>query len=208
MKVSVSFLSSKKPAKIMKKIGATDVNYIHVDFMDGTFTKQKSLPFRKIRKVLKINNKRADIHLMVSKPKKYIKDFATLNAEFIVFPVEIEKDVEKNLRMIKDYGIKCGLAISPSTDIEQLNPYLDIVDIILVMGVIPGEGGQQFIPETVDKIKRIKRELNIHGSKALINVDGGITDEVKNQLEDVDIVVSGAYILGHDNYQEAIDKLK
>ncbi|MDD3241617.1 MAG: ribulose-phosphate 3-epimerase [Bacilli bacterium] len=208
MKVSVSFLASKKPSKDIKKIGATDVNYIHVDFMDRTFTEKKSLSFKKIIKILKITNKRADIHLMTMKPKKYIKDFATLNAEYITFPVEIKKDIDKCLEMIKSYGIKCGLAISPETDVEELSPYIKDLDMVLVMGVTPGAGGQSFKEEVLEKIKKIRQEINIYGLSTVISVDGGINDEISKRLEEVDIVVSGTYILNSDNLQEAITKLR
>lgn len=208
MKVSVSFLASKKPAKDIKRIGATDANYIHVDFMDKTFTEKKSLSFKKIIKILKITNKRADIHLMTMKPKKYIKDFATLNAEYITFPVEINKDIDKCLAMIKSYGIKCGLAISPDTDIKELDPYIKDLDMILVMGVVPGAGGQAFNPNVLEKIIKIRTEINIHGLSTVISVDGGINDETRKQLQEVDVVVSGTYILSSENIQESITKLR
>ncbi len=208
MKVSVSFLSSKKPLQDIKKIGATDANYIHIDFMDKTFTNYKSLSFRKIRKCLKYSSKRLDIHLMVDNPLKYIKDFATLNAEYITFPVEINRDIEKILRVIQSYGIKCGLAIEPDTDVEKIVPYLDIVDLVLVMGVNSGSGGQEFIQSTIEKIKKIKTEIEIKAGDAIISVDGGINNETKKALTDVDIIVSGSYVINSENFQERINELR
>lgn len=208
MKISVSFLSSKKTKEDIKKISTTDANYIHIDFMDKTFTDHKSLSFRKIRNYMKYSSKRLDVHLMVNNPKKYIKEFATLNAEYIIFPIEINKDIESLLRCIQSYGIKCGLAIEPNTDIQKLVPYLDIVDLVLIMGVNSGAGGQEFIMETIDRINKIKREIEIKVGDAIISVDGGINKDIREKLNNADIIVSGSYIINCDNFQEKINELR
>lgn len=207
MKISVSYLSSKNIIEDLRKLNVTNVDYIHVDVMDGKFVKNKTLPFSQIKDIHKYTNKRLDVHLMVKKPFKYIHDYATLNTEFITIHVE-NKYVDKSLDMIDAYGIKKGLSIKPETSLEVLEPYLDKIDLILVMSVEPGLGGQTFIDNTIDRIKELKKLLDSHKSKALISVDGGINEEVAKKLKDVDILVSGNYVTSSDDFQYQIYKLR
>lgn len=209
MKVSASFLSCKKLIPTLKKLNVTDVDYIHVDFIDGRFVVGKKIPFRKLKKINKISSKRLDVHLMTNKLKKYIKRFAILNCEYITFHIEVGKNIEKYINMVHSYGIKCGLAINPDTDIEVLKPYLPMIDMILVMSVVPGYGGQEFIPETVEKIKKLKKYLVENELKVVVSIDGGINNEtVKKVKQHVDMIVSGSYITNSNNYQEQIDNLR
>ena len=208
MKISASFLSCKNIKKALIKLGLTDVNYIHVDVVDNKFVTGRKIPIRKLKKIYKYTDKRLDVHLMVNKPKKYIKKLALLNTERIVFHVELEKNIEKNLDYIHKFGIKNGLAISPETDISILKPFLDKIDTILVMSVNPGYGGQAFIPESLDRIKKIKKMIGKR--KIELSVDGGIKEEQAKQLKEipVDIIVAGSYITNSNNYQEKIDSLR
>jgi len=207
MKISVSYLSSKNLVEDLRKLNVTNADYIHVDVMDGWFVRNKSLPFKKLKDIHKYTNKRLDVHLMVKKPYKYIDDYATLNTEFITIHVESKK-VDKTLEMIESYGIKKGLSIKPNTPLEELVPYLNDIDLILVMGVEPGRGGQEFIEATVDRVKALKNLLKEKKSNALISVDGGINDIVAEKLKDVDILVSGSYVISSDDYQYQIYKLR
>lgn len=207
MKVSASYLSSDNIIEDLRKLNVTDVDYIHVDVMDGKFVKNKTLSFSELKEIHRYTNKRLDVHLMVKKPWKYIDDYATLNAEFITVHVET-KNLEKTLDLIDSYSIKKGLSIKPDTDLDVLDPYLDEIDLILVMSVNPGRGGQTFIDETIYRIKELKKKLKEHNSHALISVDGGINEEVAKKLGNVDILVSGSYIINSDNYVEAINKLR
>ena len=204
MKVSASFLSSKNPAVDLTKLNDTDVDYIHVDIMDGKFVPNKTMPFSEMKNIYKYTSKRLDVHLMVKKPWKYIDDYATLNTEYITIHVET-KDVHKTLDLIDSYGIKKGLSIKPETSLDELDPYLDNIDLILVMSVNPGKGGQEFIEETIPRIKALKKKLKEHKSNALISVDGGINEKVAKKLKDVDILASGSFVIDSNNYQEAID---
>ena len=209
MKVSASFLACKNILAGIYNLSLTDVDYIHVDFIDNSYVKGKKIPFRKLKKIRNISSKRLDVHLMTNKLKKYIKKFALLNCEYITFHVEATNDVEKYIRMIHSYGIKCGIAINPNTDIERVEPYLNMVELVLVMSVEPGYGGQAFIPKTVDKLKQIKKHLVDNGLEVVINVDGGINnDTFKKVKKYVNMVVSGSYITNSDNYQEQIDSLR
>lgn len=207
MKISVSYLSSNNIIEDLRKLTVTDTDYIHVDVMDGKFVKNKTLSFSELKEIHRYTNKRLDVHLMVRKPWKYIDDYATLNTEYITFHVET-KNVTKTLDLIDSYGIKKGLSIKPGTPLDELDPYLDKVDLILVMSVEPGKGGQEFINETIDRIKELKKKLKEHKSNALISVDGGINEEVAKKLKDVDILASGSYVINSDDYQEAINKLR
>lgn len=205
MKVSTSILSCKNFDKVVDMLTFTNTDYIHLDFIDNTYVKGIKIPFRKIKRLK--SYKRYDAHLMTSKVKKWIKKFATLNCEYITFHIEVTKDVDKYLDLIHSFNIKAGLAISPDTDIKLLEPYLDKVDLILVMSVYPGYGGQAFIPETEERLKEVKKLVNKRN--ITISVDGGINDETIDKVKkSVDMVVSGSYITSSKEYAERIDSLK
>lgn len=208
MLISTSFLSSKNLIHDLVELDKTDTDYIHVDIMDGKFVKKKTMPFKEMRNIYKYTNKRLDVHLMVKNPKKYIEDYASLNTEYISFHIESDENIEKNLQLIKEYGIKSGLAISPDTKIKELVPYLPLLDLVLVMSVEPGAGGQDFIVKTKDKIKELKILLSEYNSDVKISVDGGINDRTKKYCTDCDILVSGSYIINGDDLQEKIDSLR
>ena len=206
-KVSVSFLSSKNEEKDLLKICRTSANYIHVDVMDGKFVKKRNNPYKKLAKMSNVLNKRLDVHLMEKNPLKNINYYASLNTEYITVHAELEK-VDKYLDLIKEYGIKCGLAINPDTDISILIPYLDKIDLILIMSVYPGLGGQLFIEETLKKILKLKKMLTSKNLDIKISVDGGINEEVVKKLENVDVIVSGSYITNSEDFEERILTLK
>lgn len=208
MKISVSFLNSSNIPVDLKKLNETDVDYIHVDIMDGKFVPNKTMPFSEMKNIYKFTDKRLDVHLMVQNPEKYVPLYAELNTEYITFHIEVTDKIEENLELIKSYGIKCGLAIKPNTPIKSLVPYLPLLDLILVMSVEPGLGGQTFLSSTHDKIKELRALLNSYHSKALINVDGGIDNKTKKMCEDCDILTSGSYIIHSENFQEKIDGLR
>ena len=207
MLVSTSFLSSSNPAKDLRMLNETDTDFIHVDVMDGVFVPGRTMPFKEMRKIYKYTSKRLDVHLMVQDASKLIKKYATLNAQYISIHVESE-NVEENLKLIKSYAIKSGIAISPETKVKELVPYLPLVDMILVMSVEPGMGGQAFLPKTKQKIKEIAKLLKEYNSEAIISVDGGINDETKKNCSEASVLVAGSYILSGSNYQERIDKLR
>lgn len=208
--ISSSFLSSDDIIRDLKRLDNTDVDYIHLDVMDGKFVPNKTMPFSEMKHIHKYTSKRLDIHLMTKDVEKYITDYATLNAEYITIHVDLSEDVEEYLQLIKSYGIKAGLAVSPRVKIKELIPYLPLLDIVLVMSVEPGEGGQEFIVETKDKLKELKTLLKQYKQKALIAVDGGINEETKKYCLDADMLVSGSYVIipKSNNFQEKIDKLR
>ena len=191
----------------MKKLNETDTDYIHIDVMDGIFVSGKTMPFKEMKKIYKYTSKRLDVHLMAEEPEKLIKKYATLNVEYITIHVESE-NVENNLKLIKSYAIKAGIAINPETKVSELVPYLPLVDMVLVMSVEPGKGGQAFLPKTKNKIKEIVKLLKEYKSDAIISVDGGINNETKVNCKDAAILVSGSYIISGDEFQERINKLR
>ena len=208
MKVSATFLSSSNVPVDLRKLNETDVDYIHVDVMDGKFVPNKTMPFREMRNIYKYTDKRLDVHLMVDDPKKYIPLYAELNTEYITFHVEVMEHIEECLELIKSYGIKCGLALRPSTPVKSLVPYLPLLDLVLVMSVEPGKGGQKFILSSQEKIEEVRALLDSYHSKAVINVDGGINNETKDKCQECDILTSGSYIINSESFQQRIDSLR
>ena len=208
MKVSVSFLSSKNIPMDLVKLNNTDVDYIHVDIMDGKFVPNKTMPFSEMKHISEYTSKRLDVHLMVANPSKYIPLYAELNTEYITFHVEVDEDIEANLQLIKSYSIKCGLSIKPDTKVSSLVPYLPYLDYILVMSVEPGMGGQEFIEKSKAKINEVRALLDSYGVEAVISVDGGVTDKTIDSCKNCDIVVSGSYVINSDNFQEKISSLR
>lgn len=208
MKVSASYLGSKKISKVLEKLDVTDVDYIHVDVMDGKYVKGKTMSFKEISSINFYTRKRLDVHLMVNNPLKYINDYSTLNVAYITVHLNIKDNLEKVIDLLNTYGIKKGIAINPDEDISLIYPYLDKIDLVLLMSVKPGLPGQEFINTTLSKINTLKDEIKKRNLKTLISVDGGITLENVKYLKDVDIIVSGSTILKSDNYQEIITKLR
>ncbi len=206
MKISTSILNAKNRIESIVKLNRTNTSYIHVDVMDGKFVKDTQ--FNKIKEISSLNivsTYPLDIHLMVENPIKYIKELSNMNIEYITFHIEVDKDINKIISSIKDLGYKVGLAIKPNTDINKLKKYLDAIDLILVMSVEPGKGGQPFLDTTPNRIKEIK-EL-IKDKNILIEVDGGINEDTINMIKDIDIAVAGSYIINSDNYYRKIEKL-
>ncbi len=208
--ISASFLTSKDIPKTLTELNDTDVDFIHVDVMDGKYVENKSLPFKEMKHIYKFTDKRLDVHLMVESPSKYIKDYASLNTEYISIHLDTLENTISNLKLIKSYGIKSGIVLNPDDKVSELIPYLPYIDLILVMGVIPGKGGQKFIESTSDKLKELnvlKKEYKEFAFK--ISVDGGVTDIVAKRINNlVDIMVSGAYITNSNDYQKQINSLR
>ena len=207
MLVSASFLSSKNIPKDIAKLDTTDVDYIHVDVMDGKFVSNKTMPFREMKKISKYTSKRLDVHLMVLNPKKFILDYALLNTEFITIHVEAENVVD-NLKLIKDCGLRCGLSIKPNTEVKELVPYLPLIDLIIVMGVEPGAGGQEFLVETEKRLEEIKALIGEYKRNILISVDGGVNNNTRGLCNDADILVAGHYITSSEDFQMQINNLR
>ena len=210
MKVSVSYLNVKKKyiPTIISELDLTSADYIHVDVMDGKYVHDKANLYSDVSKYSYYTRKRLDIHFMVSKPLKMIDDYALLNVFCMTFHLDILNNLDEVIDKCKSYGIKVGLALNPSDDIELIKPYLDKIDLILVMSVVPGKPGQQFMEEVVPKIKELRKLLTKEKRDILISVDGGIKKNNKNLLSDADILVSGSFITNSEDFEKAIMSLK
>ena len=206
MLISVSFLKNKEGnIETINKLNNTSCDYIHIDIMDGKFTKNKNFEYSEIEELFKNNKKRLDVHLMVEDAYSYIEDYIKLKPDFITFHIESKSDINKCIKLVKDNNIKVGLAINPETRIYSILPYINDIDLVLVMSVVPGEGGQAFIKDVVKKINELKALQRKY--KYVINVDGGINNETI-KLVNSDMIVSGSYITMSDNFNENINKLK
>ena len=208
--ISVSFLGSKDIPKTLKLLNDTDTDFIHLDVMDGKYVSNKTLPFKEMKHIYEFTDKRLDVHLMVDTPSSFIKDYASLNTEYISIHLDTKEDLVSNLKLIKSYGIKAGIVLNPNDDVSMIVPYLPYIDLILVMGVVPGRSGQKYISNTTKKLKELnvlKKEYNKLNFK--ISIDGGINDRVVKKIKSlVDIIVSGNYVIGSDDYQEKINSLR
>ena len=206
MKISTSILSAKDRIESIKKLNRTNTSYIHVDVMDGKFVQDKQFDtYEKVHSVSLVSEKKLDIHLMVDNPYEYVIQYKNMDIEFITIHVESSGDKKKTIDEIKGMGYKVGLAIKPNTDVKELEKYLDDIDMILVMSVEPGKGGQTFIHSSVEKIDSVKKLIG--DRNILVEVDGGINDETISLVQDVDIAVVGSYIVGSDNYYKSVDSL-
>lgn len=208
MKISASFLSIKDDFKNnVEKLCNTSINYIHLDIMDGEFVPVKTWNASQMKWLLENTRKLKDVHLMVNDVISYVDDFISLNPEYITFHEEAVDNVDETIKYIKSKGIKVGLSIKPSTKAEEIYKYLPYLDLVLVMSVEPGRGGQQFILTSVDKINKLKEYKVQNGFEYQIEVDGGINDKTINLVRNADIVVIGSYITNNSDYQESINKL-
>lgn len=197
MKVGVSILSSSiKAEDIVKKLDGSSADYIHVDIMDGKFVENKTWTYSEVKKIVSYSSLPLNVHLMVKDPAKYIEDYALLNTTNLIFHYEAVKDIESMISLVKEYGLKVGIAINPETSEEVLFPYLKDIDVALVMSVVPGKSGQSFIENTLSKIKNLKKEIIRQGVKTIISVDGGINDETGLLCKEAgaDMLVSASYI--------------
>lgn len=209
MKTSISFLKSLSDRySTLRKLYKTDTDYIHVDIMDGIFVSNKNLSIEECNELLKNSPKPLDIHLMVQNPIDYIEELAFLNIQNITVHVELGRSVNSYIKMIHSKGFNAGLAINPETSIEELKPYLSIVDYIIVMGVTPGAGGQPLIPETINKVTELKNIREDNGYKYEIALDGGVNKENRQLLSDLDVCICGAYVCMSEEYQNRINDLR
>ena len=197
VKISASLLSARDNLeKTIEEINNLDIDYIHLDIMDGKFVPNTSFTHEEIKTIVSSINKPLDVHLMVKDPAKYIEDYALLNTTNLIFHYEAVKDIESMISLVKEYGLKVGIAINPETSEEVLFPYLKDIDVALVMSVVPGKSGQSFIENTLSKIKNLKEEIIRQGVKTIISVDGGINDETGLLCKEAgaDMLVSASYI--------------
>lgn len=208
MKIAASFLDIKGPiVEEVTKLSELDVDYLHLDVMDGIFVENKTFTYEEFYNITRFTTKPKDVHLMVSDVKRYIDEFSKLSPEFITFHFEAVSEVSSVINYIHEKGIKVGISIKPSTDISEIVDYLDYVDLVLVMSVEPGRGGQSFIEDSVKKIEQLYNLREKQNYNYLIEVDGGINNNTIKLCDKADIVVVGSFIT-KQNYSEAIESLR
>lgn len=206
--ISASILDIRDPKDLETEyLSSLDIDLIHVDVMDGVFVENTTLDFQDYKNILIYANKPLDVHLMVSDVKKYVDDFVNLKPEYITFHFEAVSDVRSIINYIKNLNVKVGMSIKPTTSIDEIKDYLGFLDLVLVMSVEPGRGGQKFITTStkkIDDLRAIRESLNYN---FLIEVDGGINDETISMCGNADICVVGSFIT-HNDYKKAIESLR
>ena len=197
----------------IKKVEDAGAEYLHFDVMDGHFVPNISFGQPVLKSIAHSHHMINDVHIMISDPFKYAPEFIKAGANILTFHYEAcksDKEVFQVIDLIHDYGCKAGLSIKPNTPVEKVFPFLYSLDLVLVMSVEPGFGGQKFIQDAFTKIYRLREKINAENIKCLIEVDGGINDETAKlcKLAGVDILVAGSYLFGHDDIKERIEKLR
>ena len=217
MEVSTSVLNVKKDNYIRTfyNIETAKTDYFHIDVMDGKFVENDTSELMREYAVAlsHITTLGLDVHFMVENVEEYIDEYIDLEPRIITFHIEAVKNRERILNIINDLkenNIRVGLAINPSTNLDEIKEYLPLVHMVLVMTVVPGKGGQALIPETLEKIKELKKYISENNIDIDIEADGGINDKnVKEVVESgANIIVAGSYIVNAENPKEAIEKLK
>lgn len=210
MKISVSLLSNKDDlVDYVKKVNELDVDYIHLDIMDNEFVPYSSFSYDEIKEIINASTKPFDVHLMVKNIDEYIYNYAMLNTEYITLHYEALQDI-KVIDKIKSYGIKCGISVKPTTDIELLYELLPKIDLVLVMSVEPGRGGQEFINESLNRIKKLNGKIKKDNLNVIISVDGGINKNIAPSCKNAgaDMIVIGSALSNARDKNEYIKECK
>ncbi len=197
----------------IKAVEAAGAEWLHFDVMDGHFVPNISFGIPVLKSIAHSHNMVNDVHIMIADPLKYAPEFIKSGAEYLTFHYEACKDdkkVEQVIDLIHELGGKAGLSIKPKTPVEVVDKFLAKLDLLLVMSVEPGFGGQSFISSALDKISYLRKAIDAKGYKCLVEVDGGINNETGKLCKDagVDVLVAGSYLFGHEDLKERIEGLK
>jgi ribulose-phosphate 3-epimerase len=193
-----------------KKIDKSNADWFHLDVMDGLFVPNISYGMPIVKSIRKMTKKPLDVHLMIIEPERYIDKFIEIGSDILTVHVEATSKMDNIIDKINHSGIKSGIAINPDTPISKLDDYISNVDLICLMGVHAGFGGQKFIKKTFNRLEELKNLINSKNSYALIEIDGGVNENNYEKLKNLgaDILVAGSYIFTSSNYNAAIDLLK
>jgi ribulose-phosphate 3-epimerase len=210
--LSADFANLERDIKAVEKAGA---DWLHVDVMDGHFVPNITIGVPVVKSIKKVASIPLDVHLMIENPDKYVKPFIEAGADIVTFHYEATKDISQTktletIKLIKSFGAKAGLSIKPKTKVEDVFEFLPKLDLLLVMTVEPGFGGQGFIHECAEKISIIEQKAQEVNKKLVIQVDGGInsvTGKICTSLG-ADSLVAGSYIFNHNNFDAAIESLR
>ena len=192
-----------------RMIDRSAAQWIHIDVMDGVFVPNISFGFPVLKSIRKASDKFMDVHLMIVEPQRYAERFVQAGANLVTVHQEAAGDLAQVIAMIKKAGAKAGVSVKPATDIDVLFPYLDEIDTVLVMSVEPGFGGQSFIPSSIDKVRRLRREIDRRGTGTLIEIDGGVSAANAAELFEAgcDVLVAGSAIFGAQDPKAEIEKM-
>ena len=196
--------------KEIKSICEAGCDLVHVDVMDGHFVPNLTIGPVVVEPVSKASTKPLDIHLMVENNSFFVDLFAPLKPKYLSFHIESEKHPHRLIKKIRSLGISPAITLNPHTKVEDIEYLLEDLDMVLLMSVNPGFGGQKFIPSVIEKVKKLKELINKKNPNCLIEVDGGVSDKNIKELKDagVDVVVAGSFVFGSGDYKKAIDSLK
>ena len=216
-KISTSILGVKEEnsIKTFYDLEVAKTDYYHIDVMDGKFVEQNTEKkmYTYTNEIKQMSNLPLDIHLMVENVKENIDRYLPFGPEIITFHLEAcenKEEVKRHIKYLQENGVKCGISIKPQTPVEEIYEFLPYMYLCLVMTVEPGKGGQKLIPETVEKVSKLKQYIENNNLDTFIEVDGGINIETVDKVKEAgaDILVAGSAIISADDYKEAISKLK
>lgn len=212
VKVAPSILSAdfSKLANEIKEVEKAGADLIHIDVMDGHFVPNITIGPLIVKAVRKSTKLPLDVHLMIENPDNFIQAFADAGADIITVHVETCKDLQRTVQLIRSYKVSPGVVLNPSTPLSDLDYILDDVDMILLMSVNPGFGGQSFIPSVLQKIKQLKDMIQNKNNHIDIEIDGGVKPDNAKDIREagVDILVAGSAVFHSSDYKESISKIR
>ncbi|WII72280.1 ribulose-phosphate 3-epimerase [Bdellovibrio sp. 22V] len=193
--------------KEIKAVAAAGADWIHVDVMDGHFVPNITIGIPVVKALKKVSPLPLDVHLMIEEPERYVEEFIKAGSDYLTIHVEATKDSAGVLKRIRELGAKAGITLRPRTSLNEVLPLLPLCDLVLVMTVEPGFGGQSFMHDQIEKISILRQEIRDQKLNCLIEVDGGINAETAKLCHEADVFVAGSYVFGRD-YKTAIASLK